>query len=99
MDSMNLEFHNYEEMVTETAPMCFLVPADKIKAFTALCEARLTPTTDERQLIQTVVLAALETEQIVFKDPDILVEAVIRDQGMHKEVLAFAEQLLTKNLQ
>lgn len=67
MDSMNLEFHNYEEMVTETAPMCFLVPADKIKAFTALCEARLTPTTDERQLIQTVVLAALETEQIVLK--------------------------------
>ena len=99
MDTMDLEFHNYEEVVPESAPMCLLVPADKVKAFTALCEARLMPTTDERQIIQTVVMAALETEQIVFKDPDILVEAVIRSPRMHEGVLAFAEQLLTQTLQ
>jgi hypothetical protein len=99
MDALNLEFYNYEEVVPESAPMCLLVPADKVKAFTALCQARVVPTTDERQIIQTVVMAALETEQIVFKDPDILVEAVIRNPRLHDEVLAFAEQFLTQNLQ
>lgn len=99
MDSMQLEFHNYEEITPESAPMCFLVPEDKISSFTALCAARLMPTTDEKQLIQTIVMAALETEHIVFKDPEILIEAVIRNPRLREEMLAFAEQLLTQNLQ
>ncbi len=99
MDAMNLEFYNYEEITPEATPMCLLVPADKIQTFTALCAARLMPTTDEKQIIQTLVMAAMETEHIVFKDADILVEAVIRNPRMHAEALAFAEQILTQNLQ
>lgn len=99
MDAMNLEYHHYEELVPESAAMCFLVPENKVASFTALCAARLMPTTDERHIVQTVVMAALETEQIMFKDPDILVEAVIRNPRMRDSVLAFAEQLLTQNLQ
>lgn len=76
-----------------------LVPEDKVESFTMLCKTRLPMTTDERQLIQTVICAALETEHIVFKDPNILVEAVIRNPQKRAEILSFAESILSENIQ
>lgn len=96
---MNLDFHTYESFVPEEQSVCMLVPADKVAAFSALCKARLPMTTDERQLIQTVICAALETEHLVFKDPDILVEAVIRNPHKRAEILCFAESILAENIQ
>lgn len=73
--------------------------SSNIQRFKETLDRRLVPTTDEKSMVQAVVMAALETEQLKIDRPEIIVEALLCNPEKRAEAVAYYESLLKKNIQ
>jgi hypothetical protein len=94
-----LREYNFDEtVVPQEDAVIFGMQPDTMQRFTECLERRLV-ITDEKSMVQSVVMAALEVEGLELKHPEMITEAVLANPEMKAEALGFVESILNKNLQ
>ncbi len=96
-----LQEHNFnEEFHTEENLGIFLdQKAAQVNEFEKRLAQDLMCVAGEENIIRTVVMAALETEGLDMRKPEIIVESVLANPEIKAEMLNMAENIMRQNLQ
>ena len=91
---------NFEEnVIQQHEPGMFLLGNDsEVERFQELLQAKAYPTANESEMIQVVVVAALEAAGLELDHPELIAEAVMANPEMHAEAIAYFETILAKDV-
>lgn len=96
-----LEEHHFEEDVIHQEEQSVLLgmPVDNLDRFKMILKSRVYNTADEREVMQMVVMAALEAEGLKLRRPEVIVEALLANPEMRAEAVCYVEEILKGNIQ